>query len=150
MKATNKQIQRISVLIRETGLEGQKAALCASFSNGRTESRAKLESGEAEELIAYLQRQTGKPAFQPRGPADKTRDKMRKGIIAIFKSIGRTTTDAKAWAEKWGTGGQKKNFNDYTEQELFQLLRNAEKVKNDFIQAINKSACRTTGQTSSD
>jgi len=69
---------------------------------------------------------------------DPVRDKMRKAIISQFKAIGKTTNHAIAWAEKYGVGGEKRLFNDYSEQELYQLIRNAEKMKSDFINSLNK------------
>lgn len=111
------------------------------FTGRRTDSLKELSELELEVLCLNLKRlstgNNGRNSEYYR-MADRTRDKMRKAIISQFKSIGSTTQAAIAWAEKYGVFGVKKRFNDYDEQELWQLIRNAEQVKEDHIKSVNK------------
>lgn len=100
------------------------------FTNGRTSSLKDLTQWELEELTRSLQKIA--PTQNEKG------DKMRKVIIAIFRSMGRTVDEAKAWAEKQGVRGQKKGFNEYTNGELYVLISLAEKVKTDWSSSIRK------------
>jgi DNA modification methylase len=108
----------------------------AKREGGATESLSDLKFYELQEfersLSSTLSKQ--KPKDYDNDPLNQT----RRAIIAQFKSIGRDTKEAISWAEKYGVNGQKKRFNNYTGQELFILLKNAEKVKSDFIISTNK------------
>lgn len=99
------------------------------FTGGRTTSLKELSLNELKEITALLNRGNPKPVN------DKA-DRMRKSIIAIFKKMNRPTAAAIAWAEKQGVKGEKKKFNDYTPQELFILIRIAEKVYEDWLRSV--------------
>lgn len=108
-----------------------------TFTNQRTASLKDLAPDELQQLTALLNQAAG---FKAKPPAEGAKeDKMRKSIIAIFKKMGQGVPEAKAWAEKQGVKGIKRAFNDYTSQELFQLIRVAEKVLADYQLAIRKS-----------
>lgn len=102
------------------------------FTNGRTDSLKQLDHWELQELTRSLRIVAAPPVNN-----DKA-DRMRKAIIAIFKSMNRTTEAAKAWAEKQGVKGVKKGFNEYTTGELYVLIGIAEKVKTSWQAAIRK------------
>jgi hypothetical protein len=112
------------------GNPSSKEETIKDFTNGRTTSLKDLSVWELQELTRSLQYLT--PA-----PNDKA-DKMRKGIIAIFKSMNRTLEDAKEWTEKQGVKGIKKPFNSYTTGELYVLIAIAEKIKTDWEKSIRK------------
>lgn len=118
----------------QRGLDMSYQEAVLDFTDGRTSSLKDLAPWELQEL----QRNLRLFSRGDRTPGDKT-DTMRKAIIAIFKSIGKDVAAAKAWAEKYGVKGVKRGFNDYTAQELYVLIRNAEKMKRDFITALNRS-----------
>ena len=126
----------------KSGCSYSKEELVEQFTNGRTCSLRQLSPGELRELVLTINRLTNNPTQPPlRGeelltPEQKKRDGMRKAIIAQFKFIGKTTGDAIAWAEKYGCHGVKRKFNEYSEQELYVLIRNAEKMKEDFIHQL--------------
>lgn len=136
----NNKYARFFALLKQVNLNGvpySKEEAVSDFTNRRTESLSDLSSWELQQLERTLSAMTAtKTGTVPEG--DEKRDKMRKGIIAIFKSIGRTSQDAITWAETKGVYRKKKAFNDYTGRELWQLIRNAEKMKKDFIQSVNK------------
>ncbi len=136
MKGKYSRFYAILKAANTAGLLLTKEEAVSEYTSGRTESLSALSSLELEGLERYIQSATA--GHQLHIPPADTCDKMRKGIISIFYSIGRSVADAKAWAEKYGTGGKKKAFNDYDEAELYQLLRNAEKMKADHISSVNK------------
>jgi hypothetical protein len=113
------------------GNRNSKEETIQDFTNGRTTSLKDLSVWELQELTRQLQQFT-----QPKVVGKE--DNMRKAIIAIFKSMGRTVVDAKAWAEKQGVKGLKKPFNSYTTGELFVLIQIAEKIKIDWQKSIRK------------
>jgi len=102
------------------------------FTNGRTASLKELTDWELQELTRRLN------VFAPNLWGGKA-DSMRKAIIAIFKSMEKTTEQAKAWAEKQGAKGNKKQFNHYTTGELYVLIQIAEKIKKDWLKNLRKS-----------
>lgn len=106
------------------------AEMVSNFTGGKTQSLRDLNLFELQELT----RQINNLIPEDKGKADR----MRKAIIAIFKKMNRTTADAISWAEKQGVRGNKKKFNDYTTGELFVLISVAEKVLNDWQNAIRK------------
>lgn len=117
------------------GNPNSKEEVVSQFTDKRTSSLKDLSEFELQELTRNL---NGLSATHKWKPPDVEADKMRKSIIAIFKNTGRTVDDAKNWAEKQGVNGVKKSFNKYTKQELFVLIRVAEKVKMDQDAAIRK------------
>lgn len=114
-----------------------KEEVVSNFTNGRTSSLKHLDHWELQELTRTLRQLSPPPSGGGREGAEKA-DKMRKAIIAIFKSMNRTTEDAKAWAEKQGVKGLKKAFNEYTTGDLYILIGIAEKIKSDWQKSIRK------------
>lgn len=112
-----------------------KEEVVGNFTNHRTQSLKDLDHWELQELTRSLQNLTPPPI---REEAAERADKMRKAIIAIFRSMGRTVADTKAWAEKQGVKGLKKGFNEYTTGELHVLIGLAEKIKGDWQKSIRK------------
>lgn len=112
-----------------------KEEVISNFTNGRTSSLKDLDHWELQELTRSLRQLA--PPVTPSGDGGKA-DKMRKAIIAIFKSMNRTVEEAKTWAEKQGVKGVKKGFNEYTTGELYILIAIAEKVKSDWQKSIRK------------
>jgi len=105
------------------------------FTNGAKSSLKDLTDWELQELTRLLR------VVAPQPIANDKADRMRKAIIAIFKSMNKQTADAILWAEKQGVKGIKKAFNDYTTGELFVLISIAEKMKIDWQKSIrNKLA----------
>ena len=141
MKGKYSRFYAILSQANAAGLAITKDEAVAEHTGGKTTSLSALSPGELAGLEQSLSSATsasklGIPAGPP--PGGKTCETMRKAIIAIFKSIGRDTAAAKAWAEKYGVFGNKKAFNDYDAQELWQLIRNAEKMKSDHIRSVNQ------------
>ena len=140
----NNKYARFFAILKQTnanGLHLTKEQAVSDYTTGRTTHLSSLTIEELNGLEQYLSTLITTPQWVTASKFmhnDPTRDGMRKAIISQFKSIGRTTKAAIAWAEKYGVGGKKKKFNDYDEQELYQLIRNAEKVKEDFITASNR------------
>jgi len=122
--AYNKSVQR--------GNPCSKEEVLKDFTNGIKTSLKQLTEWELQELTRRL------TSLAPKQNNDKA-NKMRKAIIAIFKSMNRTVDDAKEWAEKQGVKGTKKPFNAYTTGELYVLITIAEKIKADWSKAIRKS-----------
>lgn len=106
------------------------------FTGGRTDSLSDLTLHELTELQTNLSLLSRTAPVS--GKKYDVSDSMRKAIISQFLAIGRTAADAIAWAEKNGVFGHKRAFNDYTTRELWQLIRNAEKMKADHIAAVAK------------
>jgi len=136
MKSKGKysNIYAIISQINDSGCAITKEELVSNFTNRRTTHLSDLTYTELHDFEISLSR------LSPRTNqyANPELDNCRKAIIAQFKSIGRTTEAAIAWAEKYGVNGIKRRFNDYTGQELYILIKNAEKVKMDFIKSANK------------
>lgn len=109
----------------------------SDFTQGRTDSLRDLTTAELAALQANLSLLARTAANKP-GKTDPVSDSMRKAIIAQFLSIDRTAEDAIRWAETHGVFGNKRAFNDYNKKELWQLIRNAEKVKADHIASVAK------------
>lgn len=127
---------------QQAGLKSTYKEVVLDFTEGRTDSLSSLPEWELDALKLNLKKlAVSNLKHKPReyySMVDRTRDKMRKAIISQFKSIGATTKQAIAWAEKYGVFGNKRKFNEYDEQELWQLIRNAEQVKEDHIKAVVK------------
>lgn len=111
-----------------------KEEVVENFTNGRTSSLQELSDWDLQELTRNLR----KLAPQLPNPNSDRADKMRKAIIAIFKSMNRTVEDAKTWAEKQGVKGIKKGFNEYSTGDLYVLIGIAEKIKADWSKSIRK------------
>jgi len=109
-----------------------KEEVVKNFTNGIKTSLKELTVWELQELTRRL------TSLAPKQNNDKA-DKMRKAIIAIFKSMNKTVDDAKDWAEKQGVKGIKKPFNNYTTGELYVLITIAEKIKTDYNKAVRKT-----------
>lgn len=118
-----------------------KEEVVGNFTNHRTTSLKELSGAELEALVAglnQLNRFTPKVNHKPTAHTNPDGDKMRKAIIAIFYKMKRTAKDAIDWCEKQGVAGEKRKFNDYSNQELYTLIRVAEKVLSDWQMAIRK------------
>ena len=121
----------------KAGMNKEYREVISEFTDGRTSRLSELSDIELMQLQENLSSLNHSGTKKPAQP-ESVEDNMRKAIIAQFLSIGRTTQDAIAWAEKNGVFGVKRQFNDYTKRELYQLIRNAEKVKRDHIIAVSK------------
>lgn len=131
------KIFAIITQINRAGGSVTKEELVSEFSHGRTTSLNDLSFSEFQQFERNLVKMA--PNRQSsRDFAKDPLDKSRKAIIAQFKSIGRSAEQAIHWAETRGVFGVKKRFNEYTGQELHQLIKNAEKVKADFIRAASR------------
>lgn len=113
------QLACINTLISKLGLESQKNTLCASFSQGRTESRSGLFKSEAAELIGYLKR---------KDPEEAAAERMRRKILAMCHEMrwyipGTDRLDMQAideWMRKYSY--LKKGLNQYLYKELPKLV----------------------------
>jgi hypothetical protein len=114
--------------INKAGGDHTKESVVHDFTKGRTKSLRDLDDQEVKLLIHKLNNLIGDPK----------NNAIRRAIISQFKTIGKTTDAAIAWAEKYGVRGVKREFNAYDTTELMVLLQNAKKVKNDFLKAVNK------------
>jgi hypothetical protein len=130
------QIFAIIGTINKAGGNVTYKELVKDFTDGRTTSLSDLSAEEVELFTKKLSAMA--PRQQPVDYSSDPLDATRKAIISQFKSIGRTAADAKAWAEKYGVNGVKRDFNDYTGQELFILLQNSKKIKAGFVKKVNK------------
>lgn len=119
------------------GLSSTRDEVVAEFTDGRTQSIKYLSDYELQELCRRLNTLSG-AGYSPTAENQKA-DKMRKSIIAIFYSMNKTAEQAKAWAEKQGIDGIKKPFNAYKTQELWRLIRIAEKIKQDHDNVLRKT-----------
>lgn len=117
--------------INNLGAGLTKEDIISEFTGGKTSSLSSLNSYEYDDLIKHLMALQNKYNTGQHDPLDKA----RKAIISQFKSIGKTTEDAIAWAEKYGVFDVKAKFNDYTGQQLWQMLQVAKKIK---VQTIRK------------
>lgn len=111
--------------------------LVYEFTDGETCSLSSLKEWQFKEFERQLMQKSPSKKMASQYKSDPL-DKPRKAIISQFLSIGRSADEAKAWAEKYGVKGNKKAFNDYTGDELWLLVQNAEKVKRDFIKSASK------------
>jgi hypothetical protein len=135
----NKYARFFAILkqVNSNGIALTKQEAVLGFTDHHTDSLSSLSPEQLSDLETSLsslisQRQLSLP------PVDPTADSLRKGIISQFKSIGRDVQAAKDWAQKYGVQGQKKRFNDYTNQELYLLFQNAKKMKRDHIKSISR------------
>lgn len=115
-----------------------KEEMLLDFTNDRTSSLKELTDAELEEITKRIKSLSGLTYISNVIETNPTGDKMRKSIISIFKKMNCNTKEAIEWAEKQGVKGVKKPFNDYTNGELFVLIRVAEKVLSDWQIAIRK------------
>lgn len=123
--------------INEAGGSVTKESLVRDFTDGRTTSLNDLSFAEFQELERKLVQMAPNKKTADHYTSDPLNN-TRRAIIAHFKSIGGTTEQAIAWAEKYGVNGNKRQFNEYDGQELFILLQNAKKVKRDHIKSVTK------------
>jgi uroporphyrinogen-III decarboxylase len=133
MKRNYGQVFVLLVQINKSGVELTKEEAVSIFTNGDTTSLTALSDAQLEDFKKSLQLMVPKPDF-----INDKLNQTRRAIISQFKAIGRTTADAIAWAEKYGVFGNKRKFNEYDGQELWQLLQNAKNVKADTIKSVTK------------
>ncbi len=129
--------KQVYLLVREAqnaGYNSTKEDMVLDFTSQRTNSLRDLTDVEFIVFVKSLKKMSNSTNV-----VNDKGDKMRKAIIAIFKSMGKTTQNAIDWAEKNGCKGQKKPFNQYTNGDLYILIQNAEKAKKDFIKKVSKS-----------
>lgn len=153
--AYNSSVKRGNPLSREEQI--------SEFTGGRTQSLKELNAWELNELTMRLNKSaivsTSLNERKALPAAERSRsDRMRKAIIAIFHKMDRPPAAAIAWAEKQGVTSTslsnrgehvKKRFNDYSNQELYQLILRAEKALADYQMGIRKgfaSACFDSAQ----
>jgi hypothetical protein len=122
--------------VNSIGIDLTYKEAVGTFTAGRTESLGDLSDFELKEFEKTLMLMV--PENKKLERFNDANNDTRRAIISQFKSIGKTTADAIAWTEKYGVFGNKRKFNDYNGQELFQLLQNAKKMKADAITAVNK------------
>ncbi len=120
--------------INKAGGKLDRKDFIRDFSMGKTDSLNVLSDPELKQMENALQAMAPKQVV-----TDPQADRCRKAIIAIYKSMGKTTAHAITWAENNGTGGVKKPFNDYTVAELMKLIRVAERIKASYIKKVNKA-----------
>lgn len=82
------QTRRLYQLLRQTGLEDEKASLVKDASNGRTESTKALYQVEAQGLIKRLEGMLPSPAPAGTGQARDAADVMRKKIFSLCREMG--------------------------------------------------------------
>ncbi len=125
------------------GTNRTKEDLVSEQTNGRTTSLRDLTPIEGIALINSMKsicnstssanRQAISNSSKAFDHEAQVKDRMRKKIIACFRSIGRTVNDAKQWAEKQG----KKPFNDYSIKELSSIVTAAQRVKLSHINSVS-------------
>lgn len=135
MKKTYASFFAVYKRSQELGNPLTRQEVVLEFTGGRTDSLRELKETELKQLVAQMQRNNG-DTYQPK--KDDKADQMRKAIIAIFRSMGRSVSEAKSWSEKQGVRGVKKGFNAYSTQELYVLITIAEKVRADYEKAVRK------------
>lgn len=129
---------------KAAGMNLTHQEVVSDFTNGRTDSLRDLLPQELKQLQENLSKLIRTESNKP-GKTDPVADSMRKAVISQFLSIDRTQEDAIHWAETKGVYGKKKPFNDYSRKELYQLIRNAEKVKADHIKSVSKKLKTSAG-----
>lgn len=112
--------------INSSGTNLSKEDVISDFTNGRTNSLTDLSLQDFQEVERQLINRAGKLAKQPQYDE---REKLRKAIISVFRSINRSVSDAKNGCVKYGVNGNKTSFNSYSYQELIILLVNAKKIE---------------------
>lgn len=126
----------VFAIVKQLNINGARTTykdLLKEFMNGVTDSLRAISDDDLDLFKKSLRLMVGE-----KHKYTDSNDAIRKAIISQFKSVGGSTTDAIAWAEKYGVFGVKKKFNDYDGQELWQMLRNAEKMKGDAIKSVNR------------
>ncbi|MBX2903109.1 MAG: hypothetical protein KF872_06075 [Chitinophagales bacterium] len=116
------------MLLKKADAVSNKKDMVYSVSDGRTESTCDLTFVEANVLIERLKNIVGNK--------DAELDAKRKRLIAMAFSMGGDVNFAKKWCEKYGTGGTKKKFNEYTSKELSALIAKFQKVKKHTLNKI--------------
>jgi len=137
----NSKYARFFAILKQINANGEaltKEEAVNRYTGGSTGSLSSLSPVELAGLERSLAALVKNRSNGPQQPIDQVADRLRKGIISQFLSIGRTAADAKAWAEKYGVRGNKRKFNDYDHQELYMLFQNAKKVKLDYIKSFNR------------
>lgn len=128
MLRTKPQNKRLFALLNQKRIDADtRKGLVAQFTDGRTESSAKMLVAECEALINSLAH-------------DPAMDRMRKKIIALFRKMG-YEKKGKAdmfriniWCKDYGHAN--KYLNAYTNDELTMLVTQAQKTYNTFINTL--------------
>jgi hypothetical protein len=120
--AANKQNARIEI-----------NQLVNDYTCGRITSVKDLSDTELKSLENHIQN------MFPKDSHWEKKNNLRRAIIAQFKSVNKSVTEAKAWAEKYGVKGVKREFNEYSIRELAILLVNAKTMAQQYREKITKS-----------
>jgi succinate dehydrogenase flavin-adding protein (antitoxin of CptAB toxin-antitoxin module) len=143
MKAVNTQLARIHVLLTKINKLGVKADYVIDATNGREHSCAGLTFDEANEVINVLDAEE-KEMYRMKMALRQTQrdreDAMRKKIISCCRKMGWHKSGKadmyriEAWVLKFGY--LHKKMNDYSAQELPQLVTQAENMKNGYLASL--------------
>lgn len=136
MNITPAQNKRLHLLLTQTSLQEQKAALVFSATHGRSESSKDLTIDEARKLITYLN-------HQPNIRMEKS-EKMRCKIISMAHECGWHTLMNDKWVidmnrlNAWMLKSSylHKNINAYKYNELPKLVTQFEQVYKSFLNKV--------------
>ena len=132
------QNKLIHALLAQTNLTKYKPDLVSSFSDGRTEHSAELDTHEAQALIAHLKSKVPVSRTQEQIRADK----MRKSIISMAWEMNWVHPEThkcdiariNAWCIKYGY--LKKPMNAYLYTELPALVTQFKNVYKSYLKTI--------------
>ncbi len=125
------------------GNSASKEEVVFEFTGGRTTSLRELSEVELNDLIDQLNQKSTIQGTKKYSKDETARNTMRRAIIAQFHCAGRDgVRAAKAWAEKQGATIEhvniKRRFNEYTQPELINLIKKAEKMRVSDMKTISK------------
>lgn len=127
---------RIHNRIKAQGLDVERSELIEDFTNGKKQSLQKLTPWEYNELLNWLNRTF--PAGED--PKKAQSNQMRRKVIALFRKMGYQENGKAdmeriyAWVLKYGI--LKKAMNEYTHDELPQLVTQVETVYKKHLQSL--------------
>lgn len=134
MLSPNK-LKAVQTLISKTDNRDEKANIVSQYTNGRTESVREMNEQEAARLIDDLKR------LAPNHKATHGGEKMRRKLISMAHELGWKLSNGKIdmkrvneWCVKYGH--KHVALNQYTYNDLPQLLSQFEKMYFQFIQAV--------------
>jgi hypothetical protein len=134
MKIMNKYSQQYALLknITKAGGNMTMKEYVLEYSDGKKGSLKDLSDMELYEFTQLLQARA--PMVTQDDFAFDRLNPIRRAIIGVFRGIGKSPDDAKAWALKYGPG--KKPLNKYNGQELKGLLIAAQKMAKDYLKSV--------------
>ncbi len=122
--------------LRATGWYGDRAELIESFTNGRKSSLRELTDREYKTFIAFLTT-SGKQVAEDTGWQNSPENKMRRKVYSLFVyKMHYTPLEFQKWIVKYGKFH--KPLQEHTHDELVELVSQAEKVYQSYINEINK------------